>query len=165
MRIIEPIAGMPRITIRLRPTHDYGKPIGIAVVRQQSHPLLARRGAGAPHHRRAALLYRERGAVRPDAAGALVFGHRRAVRGRLATTCRDFCDRTRDYWREWVRRLSISYEWQDAIIRAAITLKLSQFRGDRRHRRRADHLDSRSARIRAATGTIAIAGCATPISW
>ena len=28
---------------------------------------------------------------------------------------------------EWVRRLSISYDWQEAIIRAAITLKLSNF--------------------------------------
>jgi GH15 family glucan-1,4-alpha-glucosidase len=28
---------------------------------------------------------------------------------------------------EWVRRLSISYDWQDAIIRAAIALKLSNF--------------------------------------
>jgi len=40
---------------------------------------------------------------------------------------RDFVDRTRDYWMEWVRRLSISYDWQEAIIRAAITLKLSNF--------------------------------------
>ena len=36
-----------------------------------------------------------------------------------------------------MRRLSIAYDWQEAIIRAAISLKLSQFRGDRRHRRRA----------------------------
>ena len=36
-------------------------------------------------------------------------------------------DRTSDYWREWVRRLAISYDWQDATIRAAITLKLSNF--------------------------------------
>ena len=28
---------------------------------------------------------------------------------------------------EWVRRLSISYDWQDPIIRAAISLKLSNF--------------------------------------
>ncbi|MEP7030120.1 MAG: trehalase-like domain-containing protein, partial [Pseudolabrys sp.] len=27
MRIIEPIAGMPRITIRFRPTHHYGVPV------------------------------------------------------------------------------------------------------------------------------------------
>src|SRR5579883_2865372 len=26
-RIIEPIAGLPRITVRVRPTHDYGKPL------------------------------------------------------------------------------------------------------------------------------------------
>ncbi len=41
--------------------------------------------------------------------------------------CREFCDRTRDYWMDWVRRLSISYDWQEPIIRAAISLKLSNF--------------------------------------
>src|SRR5581483_5864319 len=30
-------------------------------------------------------------------------------------------------WMDWVRGLSISYDWQDEIIRAAITLKLSSF--------------------------------------
>src|SRR5262249_43597665 len=47
--------------------------------------------------------------------------------GDLLSTCREFCDLTRDYWVDWVRSLSISYDWQDAIIRAAITLKLSNF--------------------------------------
>ena len=42
-------------------------------------------------------------------------------------TCREFAERTRDYWNGWVRRLSIAYDWQDAIIRAAIALKLSNF--------------------------------------
>src|SRR5262249_34180108 len=45
----------------------------------------------------------------------------------LETTCREFCDRTIDYWMDWSRGLSISYDWQDEIIRAAITLKLSNF--------------------------------------
>src|SRR5690606_10379546 len=31
------------------------------------------------------------------------------------------------YWREWVRYLSLPLEWQDAVIRSAITLKLSQY--------------------------------------
>src|SRR5205085_4533736 len=57
----------------------------------------------------------------------LVFGPDEQYPGDIATTCREFADRTRDYWTEWVRRLSISYDWQDAIIRAAITLKLSNF--------------------------------------
>ena len=36
---------------------------------------------------------------------------------------------TLDYWQEWVRYLSIPAEWQEAVIRAAITLKLCQYEG------------------------------------
>ena len=36
-------------------------------------------------------------------------------------------NRTLDYWREWVRYLSIPLEWQEAVIRSAITLKLCQY--------------------------------------
>src|SRR5262249_50100725 len=57
----------------------------------------------------------------------LVFGTDEVFQGELATACREFSDRTRDYWTDWVRGLSISYDWQDAIIRAAFTLKLSNF--------------------------------------
>jgi GH15 family glucan-1,4-alpha-glucosidase len=34
---------------------------------------------------------------------------------------------TINYWRTWSRRLALPYEWQDVVIRAAITLKLSLF--------------------------------------
>jgi hypothetical protein len=57
----------------------------------------------------------------------LVFGPDEPFTGDLQSTCRDFIERTHDYWMDWVRRLSISYDWQEAIIRAAITLKLSNF--------------------------------------
>src|SRR5205814_1595240 len=57
----------------------------------------------------------------------LVMGPDEPFPAELTTTCREFADRTRDYWTEWVRRLSIAYDWQDVIIRAAITLKLSNF--------------------------------------
>jgi GH15 family glucan-1,4-alpha-glucosidase len=40
---------------------------------------------------------------------------------------RDAEERTMTYWREWVRYLSIPLEWQDAVIRSAITLKLCQY--------------------------------------
>ena len=39
MRIIEPIAGMPRITIRFRAAQRYGEPVTRALVGQQPHPL------------------------------------------------------------------------------------------------------------------------------
>jgi GH15 family glucan-1,4-alpha-glucosidase len=57
----------------------------------------------------------------------MIFGPDESVTGDLATISREFCNRTIDYWQDWVRRINISYEWQEAIIRAAITLKLSNF--------------------------------------
>jgi GH15 family glucan-1,4-alpha-glucosidase len=57
----------------------------------------------------------------------LVIGPDEPFPADLPTTCRSFAARTQDYWTEWVRRLSIAYDWQDVIIRAAITLKLSNF--------------------------------------
>ena len=40
---------------------------------------------------------------------------------------REFHDLTKEYWLDWVRLLSIPFEWQEAVIRAAITLKLCSF--------------------------------------
>jgi GH15 family glucan-1,4-alpha-glucosidase len=40
---------------------------------------------------------------------------------------RRFAEETAQYWREWTRFLGIPYEWQEAVIRAAITLKLNAF--------------------------------------
>jgi GH15 family glucan-1,4-alpha-glucosidase len=127
VRIIEPIAGLPRITIRFRPTHEYGKPnerysIGSNHIRYHDGTTVIRLTTDAP------LSYIEREAPfvlnRPV---HLVFGPDEQFPGDLVSTCREFSDRTRDYWLDWVRNLSISYDWQDEIIRAAITLKLSSF--------------------------------------
>jgi GH15 family glucan-1,4-alpha-glucosidase len=38
-----------------------------------------------------------------------------------------FFGETRKYWHRWVRFLGIPFEWQEAVIRAAITLKLSAY--------------------------------------
>jgi GH15 family glucan-1,4-alpha-glucosidase len=126
-RIIEPITGLPRITIRMRPTSDYGKPLqqrslGSNHIRYSGEGTVIRLTTDAP----LSLIDGEAPFVltRPL---HLVFGPDEPFPGDLQSTCRDFADRTREYWTEWVRRLSISYDWQEAIIRAAITLKLSNF--------------------------------------
>jgi GH15 family glucan-1,4-alpha-glucosidase len=126
MRRIEPVAGMPRITIRLRPTQDYGKPM-LRRVAGSNHitygePALIRLTTDAP------LSYIEEetvfALVRPL---TLVLGADEPFAGEPATTGREFLHHTNEYWREWVRRISIAFEWQEATIRAAITLKLSNF--------------------------------------
>jgi GH15 family glucan-1,4-alpha-glucosidase len=125
-RIIEPIEGLPRITIRVRPTQNYGEPIGRRAassnhIRYQGTEVV-RLTTDAP----LSMIERESPFVlnRPL---HLVFGPDEPFTGDLQTTTREFCDRTRDYWTAWVRGLTISYDWQDVIIRAGITLKLSTF--------------------------------------
>jgi GH15 family glucan-1,4-alpha-glucosidase len=126
IRIVEPIAGLPRVTIRIRPTHHYGQPtqhaMGSNHIRYSGGSTALRVTTDAP------LSYIDR-----EAAFVLthplhmVLGPDTPIDGDLATVCREFLDRTRDYWQEWVRRLAVSYDWQEATIRAAITLKLSNF--------------------------------------
>ncbi|WP_439923869.1 glycoside hydrolase family 15 protein [Nitrobacter sp. JJSN] len=127
-RIIEPVAGLPRITIRIRPTHAYGKPLkrhsmGSNHIRYfEDDDTAIRVTTDAP----LALIENETPFVltRPM---HLVFGNDEAFPGDLASTAQRFAEETKTYWLSWVRRLYISYEWQEAIIRAAITLKLSNF--------------------------------------
>ena len=45
----------------------------------------------------------------------------------IADTARHFEQETTAYWRSWSRALAIPLEWRDAVIRAAITLKLSLY--------------------------------------
>jgi GH15 family glucan-1,4-alpha-glucosidase len=127
VRIVEPIAGLPRVTIRFRATHRYGEPVtsrsaGSNHIRFWRDDVPVRLTTDTP------LSYIENEAsfvlTRPV---HMVFGADEPFEGALETTCREFCERTRDYWLEWVRRLAFSIDWQDEIIRAAITLKLSSF--------------------------------------
>src|SRR5690606_11868994 len=46
--------------------------------------------------------------------------------GNLRAELRNMEEQTRKYWRLWVRGLATPLEWQDQVIRCAITLKLCQ---------------------------------------
>ena len=127
IRIIEPVAGLPRISIRVRPTTNYGRPIedrslGSNHITFRGKDLTVRLTTDGP------LSYIDHEApfvlTKPI---HMVLGPDEPWPEDVAKTCREFAGRTRDYWTEWVRRLSIAYDWQDAIIRAAIALKLSNF--------------------------------------
>jgi GH15 family glucan-1,4-alpha-glucosidase len=127
VRVVEPVSGMPRVTIRVRPCTNYGKPVerrttGSNHITYWGSDAIMRLTTDAP------LSY-----VESESAFVLtkplhfVIGTDEPFVGELASTCRDFLTRTHEYWTDWVRGLSISYDWQQEIIRAAITLKLSNF--------------------------------------
>ena len=95
-RIIEPIAGMPRITIRFRPTYHYGTPmqsksIGSNHITLHGSDSVIRLTTDAP------LSYIDREApfvlTRPM---YLVMGPDEPFPADLSTTCREFADRTRE---------------------------------------------------------------------
>jgi GH15 family glucan-1,4-alpha-glucosidase len=58
---------------------------------------------------------------------SFLLGADETLAGSIEETARDFEEQTALYWRTWTRRLALPLEWQDAVIRAAITLKLCQF--------------------------------------
>ena len=62
-----------------------------------------------------------------DQSYSFFIGSDEALRAEIETTSREFLDKTTDYWRDWVRSLSIPFEYQKEVIRAAITLKLCSF--------------------------------------
>ena len=57
----------------------------------------------------------------------MILGPDETLRDPIARTVSEYEDRTRQHWLEWVRGLSIPFEWQEAVIRAAITLQLCHF--------------------------------------
>lgn len=127
LRRVAPIAGSPRIRVRMQPLCDYGT-------------RLAQTTAGSNHIRYllsdvtqrltcdVAPPLIERGlSFGLDRPAHFVFGPDETLGENVGDFIHLALERTLDYWREWVRYLSIPYEWQDAVIRAAITLKLCQY--------------------------------------
>ncbi len=62
-----------------------------------------------------------------DGKRYLIFGADDPVTESIAHVGERFLIETREYWLDWSRYLSIPFEWQDAVIRSAITLKLSAY--------------------------------------
>ena len=56
----------------------------------------------------------------------LILGPDDSIERDIAELSREFLERTEDYWREWVRYIALPFEWQNEVIRAAITLKLCE---------------------------------------
>ena len=127
VRMIEPARGRPIVTVRLRPRCEYG-----AVDPQ--------RVAGSHHIRflSAALNYRvtTNSSLSPllDESPfvlakplAFILAPDETVEETPLTLAGSWLDETRNYWHEWTRGLAVPFDWQEAVIRAAITLKLCTF--------------------------------------
>src|SRR5690606_33848468 len=124
IRIVEPLEGTPRVRMRLRPRHGYGahRP---ETTRGTNHlrfilgEQVLRLTTDAP------VEFVERGtAFLVDRPHAFILGADERLEEAPMTVARDFLADTIAYWQEWVRYLSVPVDFQDVVIRSAITLKL-----------------------------------------
>jgi GH15 family glucan-1,4-alpha-glucosidase len=127
VRRLKRLSGSPRITLRLRPACEYGaqRPTvtwGSNHVRYVTPGLVVRltTDASITAVLQETPFYLEDGVT-------LLLGSDETLSEAVEDVGRRFLDETTHYWREWVRSLGIPFEWQDAVIRAAITLKLNTY--------------------------------------
>ncbi len=57
----------------------------------------------------------------------LLLGPDEAIDKQVDLLAREWLGATREYWCDWVRTLALPFDWQEAVIRAAITLKLCTY--------------------------------------
>lgn len=127
IRRIELVSGSPRIRVRIRPLANYGADVMARIVGgnhiiYKSPETAVRVTSDVPISYLAAEL-----PFVLDRPIHLVLGPDETLKHDLAEFVREQYDRTETYWFEWTRYLSIPFEWQQEIIRAAITLKLCSF--------------------------------------
>ena len=127
VRRIRRLAGSPRITLRLRPacSDGAGRPevtCGSNHIRYVAPTLTLRLTTDAS----LTALLQETAFFLEDTA-TLLLGADETVHEAAGEVGRRFLEETAQYWHEWVRFLGIPYEWQEAVIRAAITLKLNAY--------------------------------------
>jgi hypothetical protein len=129
VRIVRPIAGSPaapRIRIKLRPASDWGaKPAdrtsGSNHIRYISSSGILRLTTDAP----VGQIITER-MFRVEKSLHFFLGPDEPFTGAVRPSVETMLDETIAEWRHWCRGLATPLEWQDAVIRAAITLKLCQ---------------------------------------
>ncbi|MEO8811564.1 MAG: glycoside hydrolase family 15 protein [Caulobacteraceae bacterium] len=127
IRMIRPVSGAPRITVRLRPTAEWGLESarvtsGSNHIRYAGSDITLRLTGNLP----VSHILEER-TFRLEEPIALFLGPDEPFQGEVLSTARSMLGDTTTYWREWVRTLGVPLEWQEAVIRAAITLKLCAY--------------------------------------
>ncbi|MCC4253132.1 glycoside hydrolase family 15 protein [Sphingobium naphthae] len=126
VRIVRPVAGSPRIRVRLRPTTSWNAekvPVsyGSNHIRMVLSYMAMRVSTNAPIG-----LISQESWFRLEADMHFFMGPDEGFSDALRPAIERMLDDTILEWQIWVRGLAIPAEWQEAVIRSAITLKLCQ---------------------------------------
>jgi GH15 family glucan-1,4-alpha-glucosidase len=127
VRMIEPVKGRPIVNVRLRPRCNYGADDPQRIAGSHNIRFLS-----------AGLNYRvttnsslspllDESAFVLGTPLAFILAPDETIEETPLTLARSWLDETRNYWHEWIRGLAVPFDWQEAVIRAAITLKLCTY--------------------------------------
>ena len=127
VRIVRPLSGRPRLRMLMSPTENYGEraretTVGSHHIRYRGRDVDLRLTTNAS----VAVIQEQRVFVLGDAQ-AFILGPDETVHESVPMLAQRLLDSTREYWNDWVRSLALPFEWQEAVIRAAITLKLCSY--------------------------------------
>jgi GH15 family glucan-1,4-alpha-glucosidase len=127
VRRIIPASGSPRVRIRVKPRFGYGSiapamTFGSNHVRYAGPSFAIRLTTDAPID----YILDETSFNLAEPVN-LILGPDETLTEGAAETAINYEERTQLYWKGWVHRLAVPPEWQDAVIRAAITLKLCNY--------------------------------------
>lgn len=127
IRQVQRLSGNPRVRVRMRPACDYGaqRPTmtyGSNHLRYITPDFVLRMTTDCS----ITAIIEELPFYLQDTF-SLVLGADEILAESVPETVRLFRDETTRYWNEWVRSLSVAFEWQTEIIRAAITIKLNTY--------------------------------------
>ena len=124
VRYIEPVKGMPQVRIAISAEANCG-----------GRELKGRRGVNHVSYPDEEFGFRittsapisyvlDKRSFVLDQPVCFILGPDEPFNGDVNTISQEWYSRTRDHWHDWSRRLATPPEWQEAVIRAAITLKL-----------------------------------------
>lgn len=127
IRRVKVLSGSPRMRVLLRPRFDWGRvqPMitqGSTHIRYYAGNATIRVNTDAPISYVLSEAY-----FVVDRPMNFIMGPDETLASGIEDTARLFEQETVAYWRQWSRALALPLEWQDAVIRAAITLKMSLF--------------------------------------
>ena len=127
MRIVRPVNGAPRLRVQLKPLFNYGaeKPeitYGSNHIRYVGPDQTLRLTTNAP-----VSFIREGTPFHLEDPIALFLGPDETFTRSVRETSSEFLGNTIAYWQEWVRHLAVPLDYQEAVIRSAIALKLCWF--------------------------------------
>jgi GH15 family glucan-1,4-alpha-glucosidase len=125
IRRVRKLSGSPVVRVRLEPRYGYGKitptsTFGSNHIRYVGPEMVLRLTTDA-----SVTAVLEQTPFFLDGTLTFILGPDETVTDSVSDVGERFLTDTKNYWLDWVRFLGIPFEWQEAVIRAAITLKLS----------------------------------------